>query len=177
MLTRRDWLSLTANSCATMALGALGPRLLSAQEPVIRRAIPSSGEELPIVGLGSSATFSQAARQDDVAAIKDVFEAMLEHGGTVFDTAPGYGRGAAEDVAGQAVKELGIQDRIFWATKLNVAGFGGGSANPSAARAQIEASFERFGREPIDLIQVHNLGDMTTQFPILEEQKAQGRVR
>jgi aryl-alcohol dehydrogenase-like predicted oxidoreductase len=173
MLTRRECLALTAQ---TGALLALQPRMLAAQPagPLIERPIPKTGEALPIVGLGSSATFSQVAGNDDVAAIKSVFQAMLEHGGTVFDTAPSYG--ASEEVSARAVNELGVADRIFWATKLNVAGRGS-SADPAAARRQVETSFERLGREKIDLIQVHNVADMATQFPILEEYKAQGRVR
>jgi len=176
MLTRRDYLALTAKTGAALALG---PRLLSAQDntAVITRAIPATGEELPIIGLGSSATFSQIAGDDDVTGISAVFQAMVDNGGTVFDTAPGYGRGASENIAGKAVNALGIQNRIFWATKLNVAGFRGGSADPEAAWAQIETSFTRIGREPIDLIQVHNLADMKTQFAILRELKQQGRTR
>jgi aryl-alcohol dehydrogenase-like predicted oxidoreductase len=98
---------------------------------------------------------------------------MLEHGGTVFDTAPGYG--ASEEVAAKAVNDLGVRDRLFWATKLNVAGRGT-SADPARARAQVDTSLARFGG-PIDLIQVHNVADMATQFPILEEYKQAGRVR
>jgi aryl-alcohol dehydrogenase-like predicted oxidoreductase len=142
---------------------------------VIKRRIPKTGEEISIVGLGSSATFSEAAGADDIAAIKSVFNAMLENGGTVFDTAPGYG--ASEDVAARAVKELGVTDRVFWATKLNVAGRGGVPADPARARQQVETSLERFGRDTIDLIQVHNVADLGTQYPILEEYKQAGRVR
>jgi aryl-alcohol dehydrogenase-like predicted oxidoreductase len=91
----------------------------------------------------------------------------------VFDTAPGYG--ASEEVAARAVNELGVRDRLFWATKQNVAGRGS-SADPARARAQVETSLERFGGQ-IDLIQVHNVADMATQFPILEEYKQAGRVR
>jgi aryl-alcohol dehydrogenase-like predicted oxidoreductase len=176
MLTRRDCLTLTASSCAALALG---PRLAAAQAggALITRPIPASGEQIPIVGLGSSATFSNAATADEVAVIRDVFNAMLEQGGTVFDTAPSYGRGASEEVAGQVIEELGAEDKVFWATKLNVAGFGGGSADRAAAWEQVEQSFERYGREPIDLIQVHNIADMPTQFAILQELKAEGRVR
>lgn len=175
MLTRRDCLALTAQSCAALAL----PRLTAAQPsgPVVTRPIPATGEEIPLIGLGSSATFSDAATEDEIAVIRDVFSTMLEHGGTVFDTAPSYGRGASEEVAGNVLAELGARDDIFWATKLNVAGFRGGSADPDAAWAQVEQSFERFGREPIDLIQVHNIADMATQFAILQEIKAEGRVR
>jgi aryl-alcohol dehydrogenase-like predicted oxidoreductase len=99
---------------------------------------------------------------------------MLEHGGTVFDTAPGYG--ASEEVAAKAVNELGVQDKVFWATKLNVAGRGA-TADPTRAREQVEASLRYLGRDKIDLIQVHNVADMATQFPILEEYKQAGRVR
>jgi aryl-alcohol dehydrogenase-like predicted oxidoreductase len=141
---------------------------------VITRPIPSTGKQVPIVGLGSSATFSQVAGNDDIAAVSEVLKTMLDHGGTVFDTAPSYG--ASEEVAGEAVNQLGIADQIFWATKLNVAPRGG-KADAAAARAQVQTSFERFGRDEIDLIQVHNIADMATQFPILEEYKQQGRVR
>ncbi len=128
MLTRRKYLALTAQAGAALAL----PQALFAQAgSVITRAIPKTGEKLPIVGLGSSATFSQVAGAADSAAIQGVFSAMLEHGGTVFDTAPGYG--ASEEVAAKAVNELAVQDKLFWATKLNVAGRGA-SADPVRAR-------------------------------------------
>jgi aryl-alcohol dehydrogenase-like predicted oxidoreductase len=173
MLTRRQYLALTAQSCAVLALG---PRLAAAQTSatVLTRPIPKTGEQIPIIGLGSSATFSEAAGNDDVAAISEVFKTMLDNGGTVFDTAPGYG--ASEQVAGRAVNQIGGADRVFWATKLNVARRGA-TADPAAARAQVEQSFQFLGRDKIDLIQVHNIADMPTQFPILEQYKAQGRVR
>ena len=78
-----------------MALGAgaalgLGPRLLSAaaQSSLITRPIPASGEAIPVVGLGSSATFRSAADSEDAAALGEVLKAMVERGATVFDTAP-----------------------------------------------------------------------------------------
>jgi len=175
MLTRRDCLTLTATGCAA---SALLPRLLSAQSgDLITRAIPSSGEQLPIIGLGSSASFSQNASAGELDPLREVFRAMLDAGGTVFDTAPSYGRGSSEEVAGQIITELDATERLFWATKVNVAGRGGGGADEAAARAQIENSFDLIGADPIDLIQVHNLGDMPTQFGILKELKQEGRVR
>ncbi|HEX7080638.1 MAG TPA: aldo/keto reductase [Gammaproteobacteria bacterium] len=175
MLTRRECLALTAKTCAALAVA---PRLAGAQNEspadLITRPIPSTGEELPIIGLGSSATFSDAA-EEEAQAVREVMRTMLESGGTVFDTAPAYG--ASEEVAGRMVQELGAAERVFWATKLNVAGFRGGSADPEAARRQVETSIERLGREPVDLIQVHNLADMDTQLPILREYKEAGRVR
>jgi len=173
MLTRREYLALTANTCAALALH---PRFLAAQEgsALITRPIPSTGEQVPIIGLGSSATFSEVAANEDLQAVRGVLQTMVDNGGAVFDTAPGYG--ASEEVAATAVNELGLRERIFWATKLNVARRGS-TADPVAARAQLETSFQRIGGDKIDLIQVHNVADMATQFPILEEFKQQGRVR
>jgi aryl-alcohol dehydrogenase-like predicted oxidoreductase len=171
MLTRREYLAITAGAGAALAL----PQALFAQAgSVITRAIPKTGEQLPIVGLGSSATFSQVAGADDTEAIRGVFAAMIEHGGTVFDTAPGYG--ASEEVAATAVNVLDVRNKLFWATKLNVAGRGAG-ADPARAREQVEASFKYLATDKIDLIQVHNVADTATQLPILEEYKQAGRVR
>lgn len=177
MISRRDWLGLTIGAGAALALD---PRFLTAAPmkrsslDLIMRPIPSTGEQVPIVGLGSSATFSQVARSEDVTALRGVLETLVEQGGRVFDTAPSYG--ASEEVAGRIAHELGITDRIFWATKVNVAR-GGAAADPAAARAQIEDSFRKLHTERIDLIQVHNLGDVPTQLGILKELKEQGRVR
>ena len=174
MITQRSYLKYAALTGATLALR---PDLLSALEggEIITRAIPSSGEKLPIVGLGSSATFSSTARSSDSTALREVMSVLFENGGRVFDTAPGYG--ASEEVAGAIVQGLDATEKVFWATKVNVAGRGGGSADVAAARAQIERSFEYIGKDPIDLIQVHNLGDLSTQYSILKEYKAEGRVR
>ncbi len=173
MISRRQWLGLSLGAGATMALN---PRLLmAAQQAVATRAIPSSGEQVPVIGLGSSATFAQVAGSDDIAKLTEVFRAMVDNGGRVFDTAPGYG--ASEEVAGRISQDLGINKRLFIATKVNVAGRGGRSADPAAARAQIEQSFKRFGVDKIDLIQVHNMGDVATQLPILKQLKAEGRIK
>src|SRR5690606_13163818 len=129
MISRRDYLKL---ALATGAVLSLQPRLLWAEQKqaLITRPIPSSGERLPVVGLGSSASFSRMA-SEDATAVAEVLRALVEQGGKVFDTAPGYG--ASEEVAGRLVNELGIAERVFWATKLNVAGRGGGKADPKAA--------------------------------------------
>jgi aryl-alcohol dehydrogenase-like predicted oxidoreductase len=176
MIKRREWLGLSLTAGAALALN---PRLLwAARQELITRAIPSSGERLPIVGLGSSATFGQVARSEDVTALRDVLRTMVEAGGTVFDTAPSYGGGTSEEVAGRLARELGMTNKIFWATKVNVGPvMGGGTADPAAARAQIETSFQRIGKRPVDLIQVHNMSNVPTQLGILEEMKKEGRVR
>lgn len=174
MISRRDWLAVSAGAGAALSLT---PALLRAieQGQLIRRAIPSTGELLPVIGLGSSATFSQVARSEEVSALEAVFTAMTDRGASVFDTAPGYG--ASEQVAGGIVNRLGIADKVFWATKVNVAGRGGASADPAAALAQIDRSFQILGRPKIDLIQVHNLADVPTQLAVLRDVKAQGRIR
>lgn len=176
MITRRDYLKLSL--AAGVAL-AVNPRLLLADDhgpmQLIRKAIPRTGEQLPAVGLGSSATFSRVAGSDDVQALREVFQAMTDHGGTVFDTAPSYG--ASEEVAGRLAAEMELSDSIFWATKLNVAPRGGGDADPAAARAQVETSFERIAKRPIDLIQVHNMGDPDVQLGLLKELREEGRIR
>ncbi|TYT25270.1 aldo/keto reductase [Luteimonas viscosa] len=173
MTTRRECLKF---SIAAAMAAALPNRLMASDDaPLLTRAIPSSGERLPLVGLGSSATFSQVARSEDASALREVLRALVDGGGTVFDTAPSYG--ASEQVAGELARELGITDRLFWATKVNVVPRGGDEADPAKAREQIENSFRLIGKDKVDLIQVHNLADIPTQLAILEEYKAQGRVR
>lgn len=171
MISRRDYLKLVLAAGATLALR---PQQLWAdlKQPLLTRPVPSTGERLPVVGLGSSASFSRLA-SEDAAAVAAVLRALVEEGGRVFDTAPSYG--ASEAVAGRLVSELGIAERVFWATKLNVAR--GGKADPKAALAQLEESFARIKKSKIDLIQVHNLGDLDTQYPLLKELKQDGRVR
>ncbi len=178
MITRRDLLK---NSAVAGSALALMPQLLRAQSggDIIKRAIPKTGEELPMIGLGSSATFSSVTRSEDATAVREVLRALLDNGGTVFDTAPGYGGGTAEAVAGEFVNELGLAEDMFWATKVNVVSRRSAdpNADPAAARAQIERSFDIIQKPVIDLIQVHNLGDVPTQLGILKELKEEGRIR
>ena len=174
MISRRDYLKFSALVGAASTLPA---QLLRAahHEGLITRAIPKTGEELPIVGLGSSASFRQIAASDDVSPLRDVIKALLDKGGTVFDTAPSYGE--SERVAGEIVQQMDATEKIFWATKVNVVPRGASTADADAARAQIERSFDYIGKDPIDLIQVHNLRDVPTQMGILKELKEEGRVR
>lgn len=180
MINRRDFLATTAGVGTTLGVT---PRLLHAlnalqqlpQGQLIQRAIPSTGEKIPVIGLGSSATFSSVARGEDRAALREVFKAMTDRGARVFDTAPGYG--ASEQVAAEIANELGITNKLFWATKVNVAGRGGAGADPVAARAQIDRSLALYEQPKIDLIQVHNMGDPPTQLAILREYKKAGKIR
>lgn len=173
-ISRRRFIQNSA--CAGTAL-AMNPALISraAESELIMGTIPSTGEQIPAIGLGSSANFSQVARSEDISALRGVLSTLAEMGGRVFDTAPSYG--SSEEISGQIAQELGIADQLFWATKLNVAGRGGGTANPERARQQVEASFQRVGRSVIDLIQVHNMASPDVQLPILREYKEEGRIR
>jgi aryl-alcohol dehydrogenase-like predicted oxidoreductase len=175
MVSRREWIEITVGAGSALALHGCGGRSAPQPAGLLRRAIPSTGEMVPVVGLGSSATFSRVARSEDTEALSAVIRTMVDNGASVFDTAPSYG--ASEQVAGEIAASLGVADKIFWATKVNVAGRGGAPADPAAARAQIEASFQKFRIPKIDLIQVHNLGDIATQLGILKELKQQGRIR
>ena len=175
MVSRRDFVGISAGAAASLGLT---PQLLQAlqQGQILKRAIPSSGEMIPVIGLGSSATFASVARgSDEDHLLKAVFQMMADKGATVFDTAPGYG--ASEAVAARIVNELGIANKMFWATKLNAAPGRGGTADPAAARAQVERSFAMIKKAKIDCIQVHNLVDVPGQLPILKEFKAAGRVK
>lgn len=184
MLSRRAWLGMTAGAGASLGIN---PRLLESlqelqRQPLIQRAIPKSGEALPVIGLGSANTFSDMAleesRTEKYDTIRAVLGALVDGGGTVFDTA--YGYGASEQVSGQVAQELGIADRIWWATKMNAARVSGGdsgSADPAAARYQIQRSFLRLRLQQIDLFQVHNMGDPPTQLALLKELKALGYIR
>lgn len=174
MTTRRDCLKFSL-AAAVAAAFPHGRAFAADASPLLTRAIPSSGEALPLVGLGSSATFAQVARSEDVSALRDVLQALVAGGGSVFDTAPAYG--ASEEVAGTIARELGITERVFWATKLNAVPRGGDKADPAAAREQLETSFRRLGKERLDLVQVHNLADIGTQLPLLQQYKADGRIR
>jgi aryl-alcohol dehydrogenase-like predicted oxidoreductase len=175
MMNRRTWLQTTLAAASTSALSSAWAQAVANSGPMITRPIPSSGQRLPIIGLGSSATFAQVARSEDREALKNVMAKMVELGGTLFDTAPSYG--ASEEVAGKIAQDLSIAQKLFWATKLNVAPRDGGAADVAAARAQLEMSFKRIGKPVIDLIQIHNMGDVRTQLPILREAKEKGRIR
>lgn len=175
MLTRREYLKASAIIGAASVLPAGLARAFESSD-LVKRTIPGTSEELPIVGLGSSATFRRVAQSEDIAALRDVMTTLVENGGTVFDTAPAYG--ASEEVSGRIAHEEGMTDRIFWATKVNALGRGEpGPADPDAVRAQLERSFARIHKDPIDLVQVHNLSDLPTQMGIVREFKEEGRIR
>ncbi len=183
-ISRRDWV----RHAAAVGLGtALSPRALKAlqrqlPEPLIERTIPGTDETLPVIGLGGANSFANTALEESRAGeyrrIRETLAALVEGGGSVFDTA--YGYGASEQVAGQISEELGVADRIWWSTKFNAARVAGGveeDADLDTARYQIQRSFLRLRRRQIDLFQVHNMGDPLRQLTLLKELKELGYVR
>jgi len=180
MVSRRDWLRISAGAGAALSLNPRVLEALQSQEEILK-AIPSSGERIPVVGLGGR-WISTSSSAEELAGHRAVLHALADgapSAGRVFDSAAGYGGGASEDLSGDWAAEDGFQDQIFWATKVNVAGGrgGGGSVDPADVRAQIERSFERMRLDVIDLDQVHNMGDPPTQLSVLQEYKEEGRIR
>ncbi len=163
-LTRRELIALGAAAGGSLLL----PRMLPAAGTVSRRAIPSSGEPLPVVGLGTSGVFDVEATPENLAARREIVAAMVERGASVVDTSPMYGR--AEAVVGRVVEDLGVREQIFYATKVWTRGRDQG-------RAQMEESFRLLRTDRIDLMQVHNLVDTRTQLASIRELQDVGRVR
>jgi aryl-alcohol dehydrogenase-like predicted oxidoreductase len=170
--SRRDILKLGASAGAALALGRdpLGASSLAVQEGQLMKAIPSSGERIPAVGLGTASSFSRAARtEEEHAALLEVVRSFTELGGSVIDTAPTYG--SSEVVLGELIREAGNADRIFMATKLSRV------EGREEGLAQFRQSQERLTPCSIDLNQIHNLGDWQTQLGLLRELKQEGEIR
>jgi len=134
---------------------------------MLTREIPSTGERLPVVGLGTSDEFS-VLPGEDLGPLREVLRRFVELGGTMVDTAPAYGN--AEEVIGGLVAELGIAKKLFIATKVRTHG-------REAGLAQMRASERLLRKRPLDLLQVHSLVDVNTQLKNLRAWKEAGRVR
>lgn len=133
-----------------------------------KRAIPSSGEMLPVIGLGTSRVFDVGESSQDRLFPREVVRLLVEGGGTLIDSSPMYGN--AETVSGDVAHSLQLTDEIFWATKVWTEG-------KEAGIAQMKQSMERFRVDQVDLIQVHNLKDWQTHLETLAEWKEEGLVR
>lgn len=143
-------------------------RLGFAEVPsLITRAIPSTGEKLPVIGLGTNRYGVTAAAE--LAARREVLRRMPELGAKLIDTAPAYGR--SEDVIGQLMSELANRDRLWLATKVTAP-----SGRPAEGRKMLEESFRRLRTAHIELVQVHSLNGVREMLPVLREQKKAGRI-
>ncbi len=161
MITRRDLIG--AGIAGGLGLPAFAAEPAGA---AILRKIPSSGEALPVIGMGTSRTFDIAP--DTRATLAGVLDAFLAGGGRVIDSSPMYGK--AEAVTGGLLGDAKAQGKAFVATKVWTDG-------RDAGIAQMNRSFELLGVGRMDLMQIHNLKDWRTHLPVLREWKAAGRIR
>ncbi len=174
-ISRREMLRISAGTGAALALGEMPafahePALQRPQERAqLLRTIPSSGQQIPAVGLGSARTFSVGPSPEERGPLREVLRLFHDMGGRFFDTSPSYGR--SESVAGELVQELGIQSDLFFATKISTSG------GRDAGLDQQSGSFRSWGRDTIDLNQVHNLRDTDVHLRTIRQSKAEGRTR
>jgi aryl-alcohol dehydrogenase-like predicted oxidoreductase len=177
-ITRRDALKVGVTAGALLALDrlpafALPPssrRAAQAALPLIERAIPSSGEKVPVIGMGTARNYERPT-PDMIPTLRAVLQKFPELGGKVLDTAPAYG--IAEEVVGDALAELKNRDKYFLATKVSV----GRGGDATAAAAQMERSLERLRTSTIDLMQIWNVSNPDVIVPVLDEWKAAKRIR
>jgi diketogulonate reductase-like aldo/keto reductase len=139
-----------------------------AADRILHRPIPKTGEAIPAVGLGTWQGFDVAGDAAQTAQARDALRTLVELGGRVIDSSPMYG--SAESVSGALAEQLGIQSRLFVATKVWTSG-------RQAGIRQMEESMRRLRVERLDLMQVHNLVDASTHLATLREWKKAGRVR
>ncbi len=143
--------------------------------PLVTKAIPKTGEQIPVVGLGTN-RYSVRDRED-IDNLCNVLKMMTDRGGSVVDTARGYGR--AEEVIGECITENGNRDEIFLVTKYSEGnarrrGGGGSSANHMA---QLALAFDRLQTDMVDVMLVHEVRDTPDLLPMMQELKAAGRFR
>jgi diketogulonate reductase-like aldo/keto reductase len=155
--------ALTASATLLALRGAFGQ-----DKKIMTRRIPSTGEEIPAIGLGTWQVFDAG---NDVAArapLRTVIAEFAKAGGKLIDSSPMYG--SAESVAGDLVSELGLRDQLFIATKVWTRGRAEGIA-------EMERSFKRLRVAKMDLMQVHNLLDVDVHTKTINDMKAKGRIR
>jgi aryl-alcohol dehydrogenase-like predicted oxidoreductase len=173
-MSPRETMSRREAMCAALlaCLGARFTRASGADEsrglpPLISKTIPSSGEKIPAIGLGSDSF--QVSEND---AIRAEIGRMHELGGSVIDTAAAYGD--SEALIGDALAALGFRERMFLATKLTAGGFLGSG---SGGEASFQRSLERLKTGRLDLLQVHNLNGVDSLMPMLQQWKKAGKIR
>lgn len=169
-MTRAEFLKLAGAAAATVAATAAnGPRAFAADaQPLLKRAIPKSGEAIPVIGLGTAYEFSHAADEAAFVARREVIRTLLEGGGAVIDTSPTYAQ--AEAIIGRALAELALRPKTFIATKISISG-------EKAGIDQFERTVKDLRADTIDLIQIHNLRDLDVHMKTARRLKEQGRVR
>src|SRR5882762_10926570 len=168
IVTRREAAKVIGGTAAGLFLPITPRAANESSSAMLTRTIPSSGEKLPVIGLGTWQAFDVDLTSDNRRQLGDVLSLFVKLGGRVIDTSPMYGR--AEDVIGELATALGVQDKIFLATKVWTRGKENGIKSMQRSMALLRA-------KRIDLMQVHNLVDVQTQLATLREWKAHGRIR
>ena len=167
-MTRREAARLIGATTGGLLLPIERVQAKAESSAMLTRTIPSSGEKLPVIGLGTWQAFDVDVTSDSRRQLGDVLSLFVRLGGRVIDTSPMYGR--AEEVIGDLPAALGIRDKVFLATKVWTRGKENGIKS-------MERSMTLLRAKKIDLMQVHNLVDVQTQLATLREWKSQGRIR
>jgi len=170
-MTRKQFLHLLAASAAGAIVSPTAFAQTDAPDTtttMLTRAIPVSGEMLPVIGLGTWIGFDFARDTAGYERLPGVLQALFDAGGSVIDSSPMYGR--AEEVAGELLDAGGHRPQAFVATKVWTRG-------RDAGIRQMETSLQLFRTDQLDLMQIHNLVDWRTHLATLRDWKAQGRIR
>ncbi|HRP75739.1 MAG TPA: aldo/keto reductase [Rhodocyclaceae bacterium] len=144
--------------------------LATAPSELITKPIPSSGERIPVIGIGTARRYDVDGSAAARVPLREVLRTFPELGGRLVDTAPSYGR--AEPVVGDLVAAIGNRDKLFLATKVRIS-----SGDVKAGIAEMEQSLRHLHTDRIDLMQVHNLAGVDELLPVLREWKQAGRIR
>ena len=171
MTTRRQFLGRSTTAAGALMLSATFSRLsdAAAKSGMLMRTIPSSGEKIPAIGMGTSGSFQVRSGSPEYQALKEVVKRFFEGGATLIDTAPTYSN--AEDNLGPLLAEGGYRKQAFIATKLS------GVTGRDAGLAQFNNTLRRLQTDKVELLQVHNLRDWKTQLEVARELKQQGKVK
>lgn len=167
-MSRRNALRLLAGTFSGVCAPLCAVPPSAAATPLLRRPIPSSGEQLPVVGLGTWQTFDVGPSASERAPLEKVLAEFSALGGTLIDSSPMYGR--SEEVVGELATVLGLRRKLFIATKVWTHG-------KSEGVRQMKDSMQKLQAKPIDLMQVHNLVDVANHLATLRDWKRQGIVR
>lgn len=167
-MNRREFIKGEIALGAALALPDLD--LFAQGMQLIQKKIPSSGESIPIIGLGTARRYEEIKTEAEKIPLRETIREFKELGGKVIDTSPSYG--TAEAVVGEIVEGLKNREGLFLATKVSLRNLG-----REAGIEQIEQSFKKLRTNRIDLIAVHNLRDTRTQLRTLREMKQAGRIR
>jgi aryl-alcohol dehydrogenase-like predicted oxidoreductase len=151
-------------------MGLPAHRLRAQSGSLLQKKIPSSGETVPVIGLGTARRYEEVKTEAEKVPLRDTILKFKEVGLKVIDTSPSYG--TAEAVVGEIVDDLKVRDALFLATKISLRELG-----REAGIRQIERSFKLLRTDRIDLMAVHNLRDTQTQLGTLREMKQAGRIR